>query len=922
MRNTKLSIAFFVAGMPFNGDTLKTKSLGGSETAGLCLAREMAARGHRVFVFSNGEPGLYDGVQYHPIDSWQQFASMVPHDVSIIQRAPGAFAAPLASKLNILWQHDLASARDADSFKSVLWNVDKVALLSDYHIQQYQEAIGFDEELVFHTRNGIDIDLFPEDNHDRKTLIYCSRPERGLDRLLRDIFPRVLEKEPEARLKIAGYDNKAPHYAEFYAYCDELAAALGDRVVKLGALSKKQLYREYASAGAYVYPTPSDICPGFKEISCITVMECMAAGLPFVGNPVGALPETLAKNAGYLVDTDDEMVESILTLMTDNKAFNHASKAGRRAAASLGWDAVAADWESMILSEIATRNFDSERLGRYFMKHSNVMPAKKLLEGSQSFLGQYVAEFRAPDYSQPKEYNAENYEAAIGDIRFNTVHQMMQGRVKGDLLDWACGQGIYAIELSKRLGVHVVGVDLNPRAIEDADKFQAQHQGDVEFTNELDTSRKYGGVFLGEFLEHCEKPWEILETANDLTDEYVFLTVPYGPWELGTEVREHLWEFEPQDFYDMLDGKELDVNMIPCGRHPNGEPIGHIYVSFKADDQPVKQIDMDRKLEIQRPTQTVGASLIAGPGCESTLIWCLESIANHVDQIVIGDTGMSDLAKGIAQGFHAQLVEAPNPKVEGFEMARNATLPHMDTDWVLWIDTDERLIDGENLRKYLRENCYNGYGIRQHHFAIDTQFTPDMPVRLFRNRPYKGDEMKFYGAIHEHPELGLNQGPGPIVILHDVHIAHVGYLAESGRKGRFWRNYPLLELSEQRYPDRVLQYHFRCRDNILLCGYELEQNGGILTDTIRERCNEVIDLYRTHFLGKSGYLNIDTIRYYSQACEILGLGFDADISIQASRDGAKELSPNKIRFASKEDFEKEVKWIAEQAIEPYIKDHW
>ena len=61
-----MEIVFYVPGMPFNGETLaRGLSLGGSESAGYYLARELAARGHRVSVLSTIPPpgaGTWDGV--------------------------------------------------------------------------------------------------------------------------------------------------------------------------------------------------------------------------------------------------------------------------------------------------------------------------------------------------------------------------------------------------------------------------------------------------------------------------------------------------------------------------------------------------------------------------------------------------------------------------------------------------------------------------------------------------------------------------------------------------------------------------------------------------------------------------------------------------------------------------------------------
>src|SRR6266852_4447260 len=106
-REMSLDIFMAVPGMAFQGDTLERQSLGGAETAGLYMARELAALGHKVTVFSECEaPGLWDDVRYVPIREWVAQATLNPHDVSIIQRLPVQFGRRLASRLNILWCHD------------------------------------------------------------------------------------------------------------------------------------------------------------------------------------------------------------------------------------------------------------------------------------------------------------------------------------------------------------------------------------------------------------------------------------------------------------------------------------------------------------------------------------------------------------------------------------------------------------------------------------------------------------------------------------------------------------------------------------------------------------------------------------------------------------------------------------------------
>ena len=61
-----MHIAMAVPGMPFNGETIPNgQSLGGSESAGYYMARELVKRGHKVIVFTNSEKGgTWDGVTY------------------------------------------------------------------------------------------------------------------------------------------------------------------------------------------------------------------------------------------------------------------------------------------------------------------------------------------------------------------------------------------------------------------------------------------------------------------------------------------------------------------------------------------------------------------------------------------------------------------------------------------------------------------------------------------------------------------------------------------------------------------------------------------------------------------------------------------------------------------------------------------
>jgi hypothetical protein len=195
-----------------------------------------------------------------------------------------------------------------------------------------------------------------------------------------------------------------------------------------------------------------------------------------------------------------------------------------------------------------------------------------------------------------------------------------------------------------------------------------------------------------------------------------------------------------------------------------------------------------------------------------------------------------------------------------------------------------------------------------------------MPVRLFRNRPYQGKKMKFYGVCHEHPELSLNEGPGPTIVISDVHIAHVGYLIESIRQKRFFRNYDLVQRDKVQYPERRLQKHFLMRDNVILAGYIMQQNGGQVTEQVRQLCEATVSLYQEYFLGKPGFIGVDSMHYYSHALKILGRGIDCYFDVGAMPAGSGK--ENAIRFASQEDFLADLNQKAKSCVGELQHEYW
>ncbi len=83
----------------------------------------------------------------------------------------------------------------------------------------------------------------------------------------------------------------------------------------------------------------------------------------------------------------------------------------------------------------------------------------------------------------------------------------------------------------------------------------------------------------------------------------------------------------------------------------------------------------------------------------------LKSIRPHVDELVVVDTGSSDGTADICRR-HADKVEVfldcndpDSGKIDDFAMARNRSLELASKEWMVWLDADDIVRGGENLRK-------------------------------------------------------------------------------------------------------------------------------------------------------------------------------------------------------------------------------
>jgi glycosyltransferase involved in cell wall biosynthesis/2-polyprenyl-3-methyl-5-hydroxy-6-metoxy-1,4-benzoquinol methylase len=876
-----LRLSFYIDSVPITAGVIAgTASLGGSESACIGLMRALSARGHDVHCFANRlDEACYGkdhgGVTWHPADSLYEISDAIHWDVFTSLRMVNVFEHPIKARLKLLWNQDMLVGEQAKLYTMALaWQIDHVAYVSEYHRKQWEGMLPDLKPLGLVVKNGYDATLVAKDvAKDWKRLIYISRPERALEPLLK-MWPELKKRVPEAELRICRYQSMYDgEGSNVKAMCDaydgltvETQDAVGG-ITWLGSLGKADLYREIAEASVMWYPGVA----GFAETSCVAAIEAQANGTPLVGSYKGALPETLAEGAGYLVHGDAmqdeayqrESIERVVAYMEGcrdkRKSYRNAQMAGREHVKDYSYAAVAEQWDTMLHGLFKAR-YEANKLHvlRAFL-HEDDHTAAKLV--AQEILRDYPADSElgthvvTPETTEAltaslfcdrviagKDQSAETYAAhALGDPlvefaqsgRFHQVAEVMA--VSGNVLDVACGNGAFAIGFAQKYPhARVVGVDYAQGNIEVATRF-AERAGVADrctfYTRavwDMDTQdapaqrlddlvAKHGpfdGLFAGEILEHIANANGFVDTMESYVapGAKVVFTVPNGPF---VELRDrelplykgHVHHFEQDDVAAVFGLKgRFHANYWSAGSSERGHSVGHWLIECAAHEGgPARPRNYAHRLLTQRPKVTLTVGMIV-KDAENDLGRCLSSVWGIADEIVIGDTGSRDDTKAIAAKYGAKIIDLPpvHQDPEGFSGARNKVLAAATGTWFLWIDADEILLGAFDLWKYLDANggVFRGFQLHQTHLMVDAFPNADKPVRLFRI----GEDVKFYGCVHEQPQQGgVNGDVWPVLDLNSPLIAHTGYITEGLRRRKMLeRNRHLLIRDQQVFPERRL----------------------------------------------------------------------------------------------------------------------
>ena len=308
-------------GLCYDGSTLEKQGLGGSESAVILMAKELAKLDFEVTVFNNcldsthSTPGVYNNVTY--IDNSSAKLHNEIYDIVVVSRTAIPFidnSYPFLhkAKKKILWLHD--TFIEGDQFVEDLvvnGNIDHIFTLSDWHTSyilncEHGKKRNYEvlKKKVFQTRNGAvqhiaNVDLSKKDkNH----FVYNASATKGMIPLVEDIWPQIKKHVPQAKLSVIGGYYRFREGAEPDAQ-ENTVAQLAQRqdlkdlgITFTGVIPQYEIAKILADAWMMLYPG------AFPETFGISSVESLLYNTPLVTTTFGALEEVAVDLACYKID--------------------------------------------------------------------------------------------------------------------------------------------------------------------------------------------------------------------------------------------------------------------------------------------------------------------------------------------------------------------------------------------------------------------------------------------------------------------------------------------------------------------------------------------------------------------------------------------------------------------------------------------
>jgi tetratricopeptide (TPR) repeat protein len=327
----------------WTGEVIKNGGIGGSETAVIYIAEELAKKGKEVVVYNRCDAPtnglLVNKVLYR---NFWEFNRLDEFDVLWAWRMPSLADYDIKARKFIVDVHDVMNPESFSPER--LEKIDHVFVKTEYHKTLFPTV---PEEKFVVIGNGIDLSRFQEKTKKEPArIIYTSTANRGLESIL-NWWPDIKKAVPQAELHVFyGWNtfyelNK--ENPERMAWMESMKLMMEqDGIVQHGRVDQITLAKEMLMSSIWLYPTE------FPEIHCITALEMQAAKVYPITSGYAALAETQQSGVKIPVENKEKYVAEIVNAVENPDLLKKDLQNGLDYVKSCSWELVTNKWESIL----------------------------------------------------------------------------------------------------------------------------------------------------------------------------------------------------------------------------------------------------------------------------------------------------------------------------------------------------------------------------------------------------------------------------------------------------------------------------------------------------------------------------------------------------------------------------------------------